>query len=118
MSDQQAEVETTYVKTHPDEGDRVGLAERDPAHPKTDDFPEGGECYVAGQDQEPQLVAKTAGVMQALARKRLVEVSAPRRRAAAPAETPASEGGSSAGSSSTQGSRDAGSTTTGRRSSS
>ena len=93
MSEQQpVEVETTYVKTAPSEGDRVGLAEKDPAHPKTDAFPDGGECYVAGQDQEPQQVAKTAGVLDALAKKRIVEVSAAERRRASqsePAPTPA-----------------------------
>jgi len=73
----EAAVETTWVKTHPDEGERVGLAERDPAHPKSADFPDGGEVYVAGQAQAPQLVAKTVGVLAALAAKRLVEVAAP-----------------------------------------
>lgn len=87
MSEQQpVEVETTYVKTAPSEGERVGLAEKDPAHPKTDAFPDGGECYVAGQDQEPQQVAKTAGVLDALAKKRIVEVSAAERRRASATE--------------------------------
>lgn len=77
---EQTDVERVLVKTHPDEGERVGLAERDPLHPVTDDFPQGGEIYVAGQGQEPQLVARTAGVLDALAKKRLIEVAGPPAR--------------------------------------
>jgi hypothetical protein len=77
--------DTIFVKTHPNEGERVGLAEKHPDHPKTDAFPQGGEIYVAGQDQEPQEVARTASVLEALAAKRLIEVTS-RGRAVEPEE--------------------------------
>lgn len=92
---EQAPVETTWVKTHPDEGERVGLSEKNPAHPKSEQFPQGGEVYVAGQEQPPQQVAKTATVLEALAAKRLIEVPAPSRSAPASGSASAPpEGGS------------------------
>lgn len=49
-----------FVVTHPDNGDRVGLWERNPAHP-------GGEVFVFGQDSDPVEVAMTSAVLEALA---------------------------------------------------
>lgn len=49
-----------FVKAHPDMGDRVALWERHPDH-------EGGEVFIAGQDQPPVEVPMTPGVMEALA---------------------------------------------------
>lgn len=74
MADDEAKVRVIHVKTHPDEGEHVGLADRWPTHPPQEGLPTG-EIYVAGQDQEPVAVdADAPAVVRALAQKRLIVV--------------------------------------------
>lgn len=52
---------------------RVALSEQHYEHPRTDEFPEGGEAFVAGL--KPTLVAKTPEVVLRLRNETLEEVT-------------------------------------------
>lgn len=60
-------------KTRSDGGNRVALYEQSPDHPRTEEFPEGGEAFVAGP--EPVLVGKTPQVVLMLRNDYLAEVT-------------------------------------------
>lgn len=75
-----------YVKAHPKMGEQVGLWETNDRHPKN---PAGErEVFVAGQEQEPQQVAQTAKVLEALRQERLIQVTKGGGEAKNPIATP------------------------------
>lgn len=91
LQEQPQEVDTTdknliYVKVHPKQGDKVGVWEVNDRHPKNAELDNSREIYVAGQGQEPQQVARTARVMQALKDDAIMQVDAPKGKAKAKAE--------------------------------
>jgi hypothetical protein len=60
------------VKSNLDDTSKVALWERHPAHPKSDQFPGGGEIFIA-DDQEHQ-VAETPAVLLAIKDDKLVRI--------------------------------------------
>lgn len=76
-----------YVKAHPSVGEKVALWEQNDRHPKN--AAGERECFVAGQDQEPQPVAATAKVLEALRQERLIQTTKGGKEAANPVATPA-----------------------------
>lgn len=82
LQGQPQEVDTTdknliWVKVHPKQGAKVGVWEVNDRHPKNPDLNDEREIYVAGQEQEPQQVARTAKVMTAIKDDAIMQVDAP-----------------------------------------
>ncbi len=82
LAGQPQEVDTTdknliWVKVHPKQGAKVGVWEVNDRHPKNEDLNDEREIYVAGQDQEPQQVARTSKVMTAIKDDAIMIVDAP-----------------------------------------
>lgn len=68
--------DTIYVKAGPGTPKgRVALWEVDPQHPKSDEFPEGGEVFIAGD--KVVKVATTSKVNLRLRNDQLVQVDGP-----------------------------------------
>lgn len=84
--------ETIRVTVGPKNKGRVGIWDTDPRHPKSEQFPAGGEVYIAWdagapEPPEPIEVALTPAVTDALSTGRIVRAESPRsRRAEAEAE--------------------------------
>lgn len=66
-----------WVKVTEKQGTRVGVWEVNDRHPKNPDLNDEREIYVAGQDQEPQQVARTTKVQMALKDEAIMQVDAP-----------------------------------------
>lgn len=67
---------------------KVGLFDKNPAHPPNDYNPDGGEVFVTGEDVVE--VADVSEVRQAIREGRLVEVSARNAEASGATEPPKS----------------------------
>ena len=63
-----------WLKAHPNQGDRTGIWERHPDHPKLNEGDEFGEIFVAGQDSEPVKAAETPAVLDALKEDRVIRL--------------------------------------------